>query len=61
MKQKIPYIPLRQPVVDRVNRISIPFQQPVVDRVNCISNVPEAGIEFESQDAEESTDFETAQ
>ena len=43
----------------RISKETIPLQQPVVDRINDISDVPEAGIEFESQDVEESTNFET--
>ena len=44
----------------RICKETIPLQQPVLDRVNDISNVSEAGIEFESHDVEESSDLETA-
>ena len=44
----------------RICKETIPLQQPVLDSVNDISNVSEAGIEFESQDVEESSDLETA-
>ena len=44
----------------KICKETINLQQPSLDSVNDVSDAPEADMEFESQDIEESSDLETA-
>ena len=44
----------------KICKETINLQQPLLDSVNDVSDAPEADMEFESQDIEESSDLETA-